>query len=248
VGRGARARLLGVRLAPEWIEQDPVRVSLPGELLPIGLSPEELGEQYDVPAVIWTEIDEWDRQFQDAYQPDDPAESGFPDEAAMDRWVERGMRVARRLARELGPSVPVEITTSLGTVRVDPAGDLYAKVFVKWSGDADALAGAVAAIIDGRAVRRSVTSAVLDLDVEENDDRDDEVGAGDPDRLLRFPFYLDVEPAAPDVSGSEVVVAVSALSVGLAEAGAECAAAADHEDQLPGGGHTGPASGEVPGH
>jgi hypothetical protein len=120
VGRDARARLLGVRLAPEWIEQDPVRVTLAGELLPIDLSPEELGEQYAVPAEIWTEIDEWDREFQDAYQPDDPAESGFPDEVTMDRWVEHGMRAARRLAAELGPSIPVQITTSLGTVQVEP--------------------------------------------------------------------------------------------------------------------------------
>jgi hypothetical protein len=115
-----RDPLLRVTLSPEWIEQDPIRVELPGELLPVDMSPEDFAAEYHVPADIAAEIEAWDREFQDAYRPDDPAESGFDDEATMDGWVERGLRAARRLAVELGPLVPVEVRTSLGTVVVDP--------------------------------------------------------------------------------------------------------------------------------
>jgi hypothetical protein len=114
-----RDRLRGVRLAPEWIEQYPIWVSTPDEMLPVDMSPEEFAEEYGVPADIAAEIDAWDREFQLAYREDDPAESGFEDEASMDRWVERGLRAARRLAAELGPRIPVELRTSLGSVMVD---------------------------------------------------------------------------------------------------------------------------------
>jgi hypothetical protein len=116
----SRNQLLRVSLAPEWIEQDPIRVELPGELLPIDMSPADFAVEYRVPADITDEIEAWDREFQDAYRPDDPAESGFDDEETMDRWVERGMQAARRLAAELGALIPVEVRTSLGSVVVDP--------------------------------------------------------------------------------------------------------------------------------
>jgi hypothetical protein len=115
-----RNPLVRVTLAPEWIGQDPVRVELPGEVLPIDMSPADFAVEYHVPADIADEIQAWDDEFQAAYRPDDPAASGFPDEQTMDRWVERGLRVARRLAAELGPLVPVEVRTSLGDVVVDP--------------------------------------------------------------------------------------------------------------------------------
>jgi hypothetical protein len=118
--------------------------------------------------------------------------------------------------------------------------DLYAKVFVRWDGDADSLARAVAPLVDGRVSRRTVTGPVLDLDVDENDDHDEDVVASDPDRFLHFPFHLDVEPTTPGAAPAGVVAAVAALLRGLAEAGAECVTAADYEDQLPGGGRTGP--------
>ncbi len=115
-----RDQLLRVRLAPEWIEQDPVRVETAGGQLPVEMSPQDFAEEYRVPADIAAEIGAWDDEFQDSYDPDDPAESGFDDEQTMDRWVERGMHVARRLAAELGPRIPVELRTSLGHVVVEP--------------------------------------------------------------------------------------------------------------------------------
>ena len=117
--------------------------------------------------------------------------------------------------------------------------DLYAKVFVRWAGDADSLVRAVASVIDGRVTRRTVTGTVLDVDVQENEAHRDAVAATDPDRFLHFPHYLDVEPTVPGADPAEVVAAVAALLRGLAGAGAECVAAADYEDRLPGGGRTG---------
>lgn len=120
-----RNDLLRVRLAPEWIGQDPVRVEVSGEQLPVDMSPEQFAQVYRVPVDIADEIAAWDREFQASYDPDDPAESGFDGELAMDRWVERGMRVAQRLAVELGAGIPVELRTSLGDVLVEspPSAD-----------------------------------------------------------------------------------------------------------------------------
>jgi len=116
---GSREKLLGVRLAPEWIGQYPVRVSTPEDDVPLDVSPEELVDEYGVPADICAAIEEWDREFQDTYRPDDPAQSGFEDEETMERWVERGLAIGRRLAGELGPRIPVEIRTARGRVIVD---------------------------------------------------------------------------------------------------------------------------------
>ncbi len=124
--------------------------------------------------------------------------------------------------------------------------DLCAKVFVRWDGDADSLVRTVAPLVDGQVTRRTVTGAVLDLDVEENDDHDEDAAASDPDRFLHFPFYLDVEPTTPGADPAAVVAAVATLLRGLAEAGAECVTAADYEDQLPGGGRAGPSTGAAP--
>jgi hypothetical protein len=125
--------------------------------------------------------------------------------------------------------------------------DLYAKMFVRWDGDAPALVQAVATLVDGQVNRRTVTGPVLDLDVQNNDDRDDDLAACDPDGFLYFPYFLDIEPATPGADERDVVAAVSALLEGLAEAGAECVTAADYEDQLRGGGRTGPQSVTPPG-
>ena len=119
--------------------------------------------------------------------------------------------------------------------------DLYAKVFVRWDGDADSLARTVAPLVDGQVTDSTVTGAVLDIDVEENEDHDEDVAASDPDRFLYFPFYLDVLPITSGADPAAIVAAVATLLRGLAEAGAECVTAADYEDQLPGGGRAGPS-------
>jgi hypothetical protein len=71
-------------------------------------------ERFGVSADIVTEIAGWDREWQDIYCHDDPRESGFADVEIIHRWFERGLRVARRLATELGPGTPVEVVKAGG--------------------------------------------------------------------------------------------------------------------------------------
>ena len=114
-----RDRMLRVRLAPEWYLVDPVWIQTPDAPILEDVPPMELTERYGVPTDISVEIEAWDREFQDTYRSDDPRESGFADAGAAERWERRGMAVARRLAAELGPSIPVEIAAGGGMVQVD---------------------------------------------------------------------------------------------------------------------------------
>ncbi len=114
-----REHLLGVRITTEWVDQYPVRLNRSGDDIWRGFPTDEFIELYGVPAQIGSAIDEWDREFQGLYKPDDPADSGFDDEETAIRWWDRGMAVARRLAAAL-PGVPVEVKTPEGHVVVDP--------------------------------------------------------------------------------------------------------------------------------
>jgi hypothetical protein len=116
-----RDRLRRVRLWPEWYDQYPVRIDMPEYDVPRDIPTEELTELFGVPGDIVTEIDAWDREWQDIYRHDDPRESGFADEETMRRWYERGLRVARRLATEFGPGIPVEVDkVGGGSLVADP--------------------------------------------------------------------------------------------------------------------------------
>ena len=77
-------------------------------------------------------------------------------------------------------NVRAEVAAATG-LTIDPpsrrrstAVDLYAKVFVRWDWDADSLVRAVAPLVDGEVVRRTVTGPVLDLDLEENEVHDED--------------------------------------------------------------------------
>jgi hypothetical protein len=119
--------------------------------------------------------------------------------------------------------------------------DLVTTMYVRWPGDVDSLAQVVAPLVGGEVQQfNQVTGPVLELDVEENEERDDERAAADRDGFLYFPYYLEMEPAAPDAGESGVIAAVAALLEGLAAAGAQVVTAAAFEDQLPGGGRAGP--------
>jgi hypothetical protein len=114
-----RENLLGVRLAPEWYDQYPVRVHTPDDDIWRDVPTEEFTEHYGVPADIGVEIEDWDREFQDGFRPDDPAESGFDDEETAARWEARGITVARRLAGALA-GIPVEVALLVGHLVVEP--------------------------------------------------------------------------------------------------------------------------------
>ncbi|MBW4720608.1 hypothetical protein [Saccharothrix obliqua] len=65
-----------------------------------------------MPADLVAAINAWDDEFQTVYDPDDPMDSGFPDEATTAAWHERGGRLAERLAAVF--PVRVEFHTARG--------------------------------------------------------------------------------------------------------------------------------------
>ncbi|MFE9746397.1 hypothetical protein ACFYOT_15950 [Saccharothrix saharensis] len=105
------SRLVLVRVAPEWV-CFPFWVRTTDEALADNCSAERLVAEFGAPAELAAAIDEWDDEFQAVYDRDDPASSGFPDEATTVEWHERGERLAERLAAAL--SVRVEFHTARG--------------------------------------------------------------------------------------------------------------------------------------
>lgn len=117
-----RSRVRRVRLSPEWPNQYPVWITRADGPDPEDTPVEQLRERYGVAARLSADIDEWDREFQAIYDPDDPRESAFPDEEAMHRWYARGRELAERLAIEFGPTVRVEVVR-MGGGFVQAGGD-----------------------------------------------------------------------------------------------------------------------------
>ncbi|MBP2338811.1 hypothetical protein JOF41_004989 [Saccharothrix coeruleofusca] len=73
--------VISVRLAPEWGTY-PLWVRKGDAPIPANYSAERLASDFGVPTDLVAAIDAWDDEFQAVYDPDDPASSGFPDEAA----------------------------------------------------------------------------------------------------------------------------------------------------------------------
>jgi hypothetical protein len=94
-----------VRLAPEW-GTDPLWVD--GDNWGV----EETAAELALPADLVERIERWDEQYQDLYDPEDPAGSGFPDTAAETRWQERGRQLARELAAAVGPGIEVRLSAA----------------------------------------------------------------------------------------------------------------------------------------
>jgi hypothetical protein len=112
-------RVLAVRVAPEW-SMHPVWVRVRDDPFPENVAPEELHGVYGVSEDVCTTLEAWDLEFQDTFLPDDPMGSGFVDVAAAERWERRGLELAHRLAREVGPGVPLEFAARHGTVEIPP--------------------------------------------------------------------------------------------------------------------------------
>ena len=111
-------RAVRIRLAPEWYRVHPLWVWTPDDPIPANVDPSDLVGGSGVSPALCADIAAWDDEFQVTFLPDDPAESGFADEAAAQRWDQRGQALAGRLARELGPEVAVEFSGRDGVVAV----------------------------------------------------------------------------------------------------------------------------------
>ena len=94
-----------VRLAPEW-GTDPLWVD--GDNWGV----EETAAELALPADLVARIERWDEEYQDLYDPEDPAGSDFPDPEAKARWQDRGRQLARELAAAVGPRVEVRLSAS----------------------------------------------------------------------------------------------------------------------------------------
>lgn len=75
-----------------------------------------------LPQELAAEIDAWEQAYEATYVPDDPASSGFRDEAAEKAFNAQGLRLAARTASVLGPGWTVEYYDTLAkeTVAVSP--------------------------------------------------------------------------------------------------------------------------------
>lgn len=103
-----------VRISPEWVT-DPFWVQMGDDPGVSNYPPELMVTELGCPTDLIEEIDSWDDEYQAVYNSDDPANSGFTDQALAMRWRERGEELASRLAQALG--IPVEFTTA-GYTRV----------------------------------------------------------------------------------------------------------------------------------
>ncbi|QIZ35896.1 hypothetical protein [Saccharopolyspora sp. ASAGF58] len=98
--------LLSVRISAEW-RTGPLWVTTSGDRFEDNAEPEDLAEKFGVSVELVAELNEWDDEFQQIWDPADPASAEFPSEEAEVRWEERGRRLAEKLAAELGPTVRV---------------------------------------------------------------------------------------------------------------------------------------------
>ncbi|MER7011247.1 hypothetical protein ABT324_07450 [Saccharopolyspora sp. NPDC000359] len=96
-----------LRLAPEW-QGFPISIHKTTSEYPDYLSPESLSEEFGISAILAKEIDEWDDEFQDIWDPADPASAEFPSPEARKRWIARGRQLAHQLAGELGHTAQVD--------------------------------------------------------------------------------------------------------------------------------------------
>src|SRR5882757_4128064 len=94
-----------VRLAPEW-GTDPLWVDSDN------WGVEETAKELALPADLVARIECWDREYQDLYDPDNPAGSDFSDADSETRWRDRERGLARELAAAVGPRVEVRLSAA----------------------------------------------------------------------------------------------------------------------------------------
>jgi hypothetical protein len=107
----ATRRAVSVRIAPEWACY-PLWVTSENDPISDNCSPERAVTVYGMPPELVAAINSWDDGSQAVYDPNDPANSGFPDETTTAAWHERGERLAEQLAAAL--PIPVEFHTARG--------------------------------------------------------------------------------------------------------------------------------------
>jgi len=108
--------------------------------------------------------------------------------------------------------------------------DTYCKIFVNTDITRNDLIRKVAGFVAGQSEMSIITSPMLEIYVDVNDEYDKNK-SDEEDGFLYFPFYLDVEPAA-DINDDAYVGAVGRLLDRLRAEGFRAVAACDFEDEL----------------
>lgn len=101
-----KSQLAGVDISAEW-RAHPCWEATADDPTPTDVPFSRIAEDYGVSGTLLRELDNWDEEFQQLLNPDDPASSEFPSEETKRRWVERGRNLARKLGTELGQHVRV---------------------------------------------------------------------------------------------------------------------------------------------
>lgn len=108
--------------------------------------------------------------------------------------------------------------------------DLYCKIFVNAPITRDSLIRKVAELAAGRSEMRIITSPMMEIYVDINDEYDETKSRGE-DGFLYYPFCLDVEPAG-NADDDAYISSVSRLLENLRAEGCQTAAACNFEDEL----------------
>jgi hypothetical protein len=108
--------------------------------------------------------------------------------------------------------------------------DLYCKIFVNTDITRDSLIRKVAKFAGGHSEMRIITSPMMEIYVDVNDEYDETKSRGE-DGFLYFPFCLDIEPVA-NADDDAYIRSVNRLLENLRAEGFQTAAACDFEDEL----------------
>ena len=107
--------------------------------------------------------------------------------------------------------------------------DLYCKVYVAGAPDIAALKALVADTAGTAVERRTVRTALLEVDVF---DQSRHVPAEAGDDFVRWPYYLEIEAADDQVTFDAFLAAIAGLLNGLRTRGLRVMASCDFEEQL----------------
>ncbi|MEV6228504.1 hypothetical protein AB0L88_11615 [Saccharopolyspora shandongensis] len=99
-------RLLNVSISAEW-RAYPCWVTRTNNPTPTDMPYSRMSIDYGVSEILLKKIDEWNEEFQQLWDPADPASTEFPSKEDEERWTEHGRQLAKQLATELGPDVRV---------------------------------------------------------------------------------------------------------------------------------------------
>jgi hypothetical protein len=110
--------------------------------------------------------------------------------------------------------------------------DLYCKIYVNAPGTQQELMKRIADFMGGLISRRTITTALMSLDVIGNDDAD-QVRASVRDGFVYLPYYLEIDPLEDrEINAAEYIATIQRLLDMLRSAYGRAVASCQFEGQL----------------